>query len=86
MFFACPRCKQDMGTKEAFDDHLAVANEQICNFLEVPSSANPEDGITSRIEDILIGRKAGSKIDSWENLWRLLFPIDAQVKIPDSGT
>lgn len=73
-----------MGTKEAVDNHLAVANDRICSFQQVPSSADPEDGITSRIEDTLNGRKADGKIDSWESLWRLLFPKDA-LDVPDSG-
>jgi hypothetical protein len=50
----------------------------------VASSADPEDGITSGIEEVLNGRKAGRKIDSWESLWRLLFPDDD--RIPEAGT
>ncbi|KAK4116059.1 hypothetical protein N656DRAFT_841570 [Canariomyces notabilis] len=45
--FICPRCKQDMGTKEALETHLAVDKDRICNFEELPfstSSANLEEG------------------------------------------
>lgn len=71
-----------MRTKEAFDDHLAVDKDQICSFRRGPISADPEDGITSRTEDVLNGRKADSKIDSWEGLWRTLFPLDQEIPEP----
>lgn len=71
-----------MRTKEAYVDHLAVANERICDFQEVPSSTDPEDGITAQTEDALNDRKADRKIDEWNNLWRLLFPMDKVVPCP----
>ncbi|KAM7201320.1 hypothetical protein V8F33_003420 [Rhypophila sp. PSN 637] len=80
--FACPRCKKDMQTKEGVEYHLAVPNESICTPQEAPPVHNPEDGITSRIEDVLNGRKANTKVDTWEYLWRTLFPED--LSIPDS--
>ncbi|KAK3314497.1 hypothetical protein B0H66DRAFT_535412 [Apodospora peruviana] len=80
--FACPRCKQDMTTKEGLDNHLAVPNDQICTSQESPASHNPEDGITGRIEDVLNGRKANTKVDTWEVLWTTLFPEDHVRDIP----
>ncbi|KXX75240.1 hypothetical protein MMYC01_208426 [Madurella mycetomatis] len=77
--FACPRCKRDMASKEALDGHLAVDRDQICTFRKGPTSADPEDGINSRTEDVLNDRKADSKIDSWEGLWKTLFPQDGVI-------
>ena len=72
-----------MGTAEALKEHVSVGVDLICNPQNVPSSADPEDGITSWIEEALNGRKAGSKIDCWRTLWRHLFPDD--FLIPESG-
>ncbi|KAK4239212.1 hypothetical protein C8A03DRAFT_14378 [Achaetomium macrosporum] len=74
-----PQLKQDMGSKTALDEHLAVDKDQICNFQQAPSRADPEDGITTPIEENLNERKAEIKIHSWESLWHLLFPQDQEV-------
>ncbi|KAL2195609.1 hypothetical protein P885DRAFT_79048 [Corynascus similis CBS 632.67] len=74
--------KQAMGSREALEAHASVGKDQICDPRTVPSSADPEEGITSGIEDILNDRKAGTKIDDWTSLWRLLFPGD--IEVPDS--
>ncbi|KAK3387908.1 hypothetical protein B0H63DRAFT_448702 [Podospora didyma] len=83
--FECPRCKRDMRAKEALDNHLAVPSDQICTppSQEASSSVDPERGITSRIEDCLNGRKANSKIDTWESLWQILFPDDTDAPKSD---
>lgn len=73
-----------MGSQKALDEHISVGRDLICDPQAVPSSANPEDGITAGLEEALNGRKAGSKIDSWESLWNLLFPKDHE--IPEPGT
>ncbi len=82
----CPRCKLDMQSKADLEYHLAVSNDQICSFQETPLSQDPEDGITSKIEDVLNGRRANTKVDTWKILWQALFPDDAEADIPDSGT
>lgn len=81
--FTCLRCRVDMGSQEALRAHLSVARDQICNFNKEPSSADPEDGITLQMEEVLNGRKADRKIDCWGTLWRHLFPHD--VEVPESG-
>ncbi|KAK0651070.1 hypothetical protein B0T16DRAFT_453575 [Cercophora newfieldiana] len=83
--FDCPRCKRNMGAKEALLKHLAVDNDNICTFQETPSSQNPEDGINAKIEDLLNGRRANSKVDTWDILWQTLFPDDPREAIPDPG-
>jgi hypothetical protein len=72
-----------MWTPEALKEHVSVGVDLICNPQNVPSSADPEDGITSLVEEALNGRKARSKIDCWKTLWRHLFPDDCA--IPESG-
>ncbi|KAL2262905.1 hypothetical protein VTK26DRAFT_9046 [Humicola hyalothermophila] len=82
--FPCPRCKQDLKTKEAYENHLAVDKGSMCDVREILSSAEPEDGITSQMEDMLNGRKTEDKINSWNGLWRLLFPDDKdRIPSPD---
>ncbi|KAM7183048.1 hypothetical protein V8F33_013832 [Rhypophila sp. PSN 637] len=71
----CPRCKKGFGTKEEVERHLVVPSNQICDVKALPPP-DPEDGINDAIEDCLNGRKANTKIDSWESLWHLLFPGD----------
>lgn len=82
--FDCPRCKKNMGAKETLQNHLAVSNDSICTFQEMPSSQDPEDGINAKIEDVLNGRRANTKVDQWEILWHTLFPNDDPAKVPDS--
>ncbi|KAH6611755.1 hypothetical protein B0J18DRAFT_82561 [Chaetomium sp. MPI-SDFR-AT-0129] len=81
--FTCQRCRCAMGSQKALDDHISVGRDLICDPQAVPSSADPEDGITAGLEEALNGRKAGSKIDSWESLWNLLFPKDHEIPEPD---
>jgi len=81
--FDCPRCKRNIGAKEALQEHLAVSNDRICSFQETPSSQDPEDGINAKIEDLLNGRRANSKVDTWDILWHTLFPSDPENAIPD---
>ncbi|KAK4038911.1 hypothetical protein C8A01DRAFT_47550 [Parachaetomium inaequale] len=78
-----PQLKRAMGTQKALDEHISVGRDQICDPQKVPSSADPEDGITSGIEEALNGRKADSKIDGWQSLWNRLFPGDAEIPKSD---
>ncbi|KAK4120413.1 hypothetical protein N657DRAFT_693108 [Parathielavia appendiculata] len=82
--FTCQRCRRAMGSQEALDRHVSVPMDQICTPETRPTSADPEDGITSGIEEILNDRKAGTKIDTWQSLWCLLFPGDAGLEIPEA--
>lgn len=80
--FQCPRCKECLPTKEAYDEHLARDFREICNVKPGPVSINREDGISPTIEDVLNERRSDSKVDSWESLWRTLFPEDEIVPEP----
>ena len=44
---------------------------------------DPEDGINEKVDEILAERKNDSEVNSWEDLWRVLFTDDDQ--IPPSG-
>lgn len=81
--YHCPRCKEDMRSREAVQAHLAVPRDSICSPQEGIASRNPEDGITDRHEFLLNNRKADGKIDNWQDLWHNLFGLDEEV--PDPG-
>ena len=70
-------------TKEEWVNHVHAPANQVCNVATSGSPTDPEDGISARTEDVLNGRKASDKIDTWETLWGLLFPNDEVVG--DSG-
>ncbi|KAK4152298.1 hypothetical protein C8A00DRAFT_16381 [Chaetomidium leptoderma] len=71
--------KRAMRTQKALDEHVSVGRDQICTPQKVLSSADPEDGITLGVEELLNERKADGKIHSWDSLWRLLFPEDCDI-------
>ena len=81
----CMRCKRNMGSKEALQEHLAVPGHLICDPQTIPPSQDPEDGISTKVEDILNGRRANTKVDTWDILWRTLFPCDELLKPPNQG-
>lgn len=74
-----------MHSQQALQLHLSAPKEEICAFKELPPSGDPEDGIDARVEDLLNGRRANTKVDSWEILWKTLFPDDDASIIPDPG-
>lgn len=75
-----------MGSKAAVDRHLAVTRALICEVQTSSSSQDPEDGINSKTEDLLNGRRANTKVDTWDILWKTLFPLDEVSDIPHPGT
>lgn len=54
-----------------------------CEPIQVSDNNNPEDGIH---RDILgaLSKRGENRVDSWEIIWRLIFPKD--MDIPASGT
>ncbi|VBB83579.1 Putative protein of unknown function [Podospora comata] len=79
--FMCPRCKEDLGSHVDLVAHSAVEVHLMCEVQDVPSSLDPEDGITPQVEEVLNGRKANSKVDCWDTLWDVLFGTEEG--IPD---
>jgi hypothetical protein len=78
--FQCPRCKRNMGRHEDLIEHLSISYDDICEFKEHPVSDDPEDGFNAKI-----GR-VKTKVATWEQLWKFLFPRDDTNEIPDAGT
>ena len=54
-----------------------------CPRAESGPPVDPEDGINEKADEILAERKNDSGVNSWEDLWRVLFTDDDQ--IPPSG-
>ncbi|KXH68102.1 hypothetical protein CSAL01_06282 [Colletotrichum salicis] len=44
-----------------------------------PDPKDPEDGMDNRKDEILKSRNAGCKIQTWRQLWNLLFPDDEEI-------
>ncbi|OHW94071.1 hypothetical protein CSPAE12_07282, partial [Colletotrichum incanum] len=43
---------------------------------------DPEDGLDTQTEALLLSRARGSRIEDWPSLWRVLFPDDQTVPSP----
>lgn len=66
----------------SWETHLRLCKKVVCGKPLLVELKEPEDGITPEIDSLLVVRKGDTKIDSWDALWRLLFPDDD--KIPSS--
>ncbi|KAL2267244.1 hypothetical protein VTJ83DRAFT_4521 [Remersonia thermophila] len=78
--FLCPRCCQGFSSKNALDSHLRQLD--VCHVSFDSGGADPEDGITQKIIASLEARSHKAKIDNWNSLWRLLFPVDQVIPDP----
>ncbi|KAL1843045.1 hypothetical protein VTJ49DRAFT_3180 [Mycothermus thermophilus] len=78
--FLCPRCCQGFASKNALDSHLRQLD--VCRISFDSGGADPEDGITQKIIASLEARSHKAKIDNWNSLWRLLFPVDQVIPDP----
>lgn len=70
------------------DNHLTVDVSEMCKATPETNPiarANPEDGITPEIDDVLAKRSTKDKIDTWETLWKCLFPEKVLTCIPPHG-
>ena len=79
----CRRCKKGFPSEEALDRHSELPKDQMCE----PEGRNkptqdPEDGITDEMSKTLVDRKANGKIQTWEQICRLIFPTDPDVPQP----
>lgn len=79
--FLCRRCKEELGTPEALEEHLNAALSSICESRATGPALDPEDGISREVQQILFSRNKRHIIDSWERLWYTLFP-DTSGNIP----
>ncbi|KAK1483585.1 hypothetical protein CTAM01_13342 [Colletotrichum tamarilloi] len=82
--FQCPRCEDGFSEPNAFKQHLMLPREQMCEPRSDGDSewADPEDGLSS-MKAQKLSEQMGNKIfDSWDELWRWLFPLDRVVPKP----
>jgi hypothetical protein len=75
---ACPRCHATFVRDDDFKEHLRLPPGDLCPLLPTKKARDPEDGISAEVAMTLRGRKSGSKVDSWDGLWRILFPMDKE--------
>lgn len=76
----CQRCKVGFPTQQALDAHLMLPKDEMCDTVPAGTPRNPEDGISEDVDRTLA---SGNGIRTWDDLWRLIFPMDDQ--IPSSG-
>ncbi|KAK3356797.1 hypothetical protein B0T25DRAFT_537440 [Lasiosphaeria hispida] len=81
--YTCQRCKRTYESQTALDSHVNVSSDRVCTFHEVPSSQDPEDGIDSKTEEALNGRRANAKINEWDLLWKTLFGDPLNIPGPE---
>ncbi|CCC09813.1 unnamed protein product [Sordaria macrospora k-hell] len=76
----CQRCKVGFPTQIALDHHLMLPKDEMCDTVPAGTLSNPEDGIS---EDVDRTMASGNGIRTWDDLWRLIFPMDDQVPSSD---
>lgn len=75
----CLRCLQTFESRTELSDHINQDPSQLCESQKPPVSVgrdDPENDIAPDIVDKLTQRKNSQKIDTWEALWKTLFPKD----------
>ena len=77
----CRRCKDQFDTETELEEHLLLPRDQICE-VNPRTLDDPEDGITDGIANILAARGATEETQTWEGIWRTLFPSDPEVPEP----
>ncbi|KAK4135074.1 hypothetical protein BT67DRAFT_290761 [Trichocladium antarcticum] len=80
--FRCPRCKLGLDDHMALEHHLTIPKAEMC---EVGPAVlgNPEDGMSDEMHRALAQRHYGVENWTWAEIWRLLFPEDADVPAPE---
>lgn len=76
------RCRQCFQTKEDCEEHLR--QESVCKLRTGQDDwQDPEDGLSEdKYNDSLAKRSNREKVDTWDALWRLLFPADDAIPRP----
>ncbi|KAK3342571.1 hypothetical protein B0H65DRAFT_428096 [Neurospora tetraspora] len=76
----CQRCKVGFPTQRFLDDHLMLPKDEMCDTVPAGTPRNPEDGISEDVDKTLA---SGNGIRTWDDLWRLIFPMDDQIPSSD---
>jgi hypothetical protein len=83
--YVCFRCGVDKETRDQLKAHVQLPPDQICAVRQdcavrqEAQNADPEEGITKEVEELLNERKSKTKIDTWLGLWQALFGGDDDV-------
>ncbi|KAH7329594.1 hypothetical protein B0I35DRAFT_420538 [Stachybotrys elegans] len=73
----CIRCRANFQSPEELSAHMRRPPGEICLVDTTSTEFNdPEDGITLEVADRLRLRGGLGSIQTWESLWRVLFPQD----------
>lgn len=62
--------------------HLTVPLEMMCEPQKFAPGTSPDEGITEEMDRVLADRTAKNKVQSWEEIWRLLFGPDITIMEP----
>lgn len=59
-----------------------VPVEQMCEAVHVSSTSAEEEGITEEMDRALADQTRRIQVQTWEEIWRLLFPGDSAALDP----
>lgn len=77
----CVRCQRCFQTSADLREHLLQAN--FCEIRSIQGEVeDPEDDLSAERYESLTKRSKSEKIDTWDALWRFLFPSDESVPSP----
>lgn len=62
--------------------HLTVPLDMMCELQKFAPGTSPDEGITEEMDRILADNTAKTKVQTWDEIWRLLFGQDATVLEP----
>ena len=77
--YVCFRCGIDQESRDQLMAHVQLPPDEICAVRQEAQNADPEEGITQEVEDLLNERKSKVKIDTWPSLWQALFGCGDEV-------
>lgn len=80
--YYCLRCKKGFPCETDLSEHLMVPVEQMCEAVHV-SSTSAEEGITEEMDRVLADQTRRIQVQTWEEIWRLLFPGDSAALDPE---
>lgn len=71
-----------MASQEALSSHLTVPLEMMCEPQKFAPGTSPDEGITEEMDRILADRLGKNKVQTWEEMCRLLFGPDSAIPEP----
>ncbi|KAK4034174.1 hypothetical protein C8A01DRAFT_18964, partial [Parachaetomium inaequale] len=71
----CRRCNEQFENEIAFERHLRLPRDQMCEVKASPP-VDYEEGISGEIASVMAARDPTEETWTWEGIWRLVFPDD----------